>query len=332
MYLTAGYIRERIPNAIIQHFTHIPWPGSYTWQLLPHNMAREICTGLCANDIVGLQTNRDVNNFLNTCTAFIEESDIDYQNQTILIDGHLTRVKAYPISIDVPGVVKLARSAWARSYEDKLRPLFDRKTIIRVDRLEPSKNIVRGFRAFDMLLQRYPEFQGQVNFIAFLVPSRTRIKQYRRYTDEVNEIVESINAQYGREDWQPIKVFYENNYVQALSALRLYDVLMVNPVIDGMNLVAKEGPTVNTRDGVLVLSERAGACRQLGRYSLPVTPTDLEGTMQALHQALTMPPEERKNRAAALRKSVEDEDITLWLYQQLSDANAIAQEMLQEAT
>jgi len=109
-------------------------------------------------------------------------------------------------------------------------------------------------------------------------------------------------------------------------------VLMVNPVIDGMNLVAKEGPTVNTRDGVLILSERAGACQQLRQHALPVTPTDLEGTMEALHQALTMTPEERKQRAEALKRSVAEEDITLWLYQQLSDANALALEMLQEAT
>jgi trehalose 6-phosphate synthase len=331
LYLAARYIRERIPNAIIQHFTHIPWPGSYTWQLLPNSMSHEICRSMCANDIVGLQTKRDVNNFLNTCAAFIEGAEIDYRNQNILADGHLTKVRAYPISIDVPSVSKLARSAWARSYEDKLRPLFDMKSIVRVDRLEPSKNIVRGFRAFDMLLQNHPELQGQVRFIAFLVPSRTRIKQYRRYAEEVNEIVESINSRYGSEDWQPIKIFYENNYVQALSALTLYDILMVNPVIDGMNLVAKEGPTVNTRDGVLILSERAGACQQLRQHTLPVTPTDLEGTMEALHQALTMSPEERKRRAEALKRSIEGEDITLWLYQQLSDANAIALEMLEQA-
>lgn len=332
LYLAASYIRERIPNAIIQHFTHIPWPGSYTWQLLPNAMSREICKGLCANDIVGLQTKRDVDNFLNTCTAFLEEADIDYRNRTVLIDGHLTRVRAYPISIDAPSVARLARSAWARSYEDRLRPWFDMKSIVRVDRLEPSKNIVRGFRAFDMLLQNYPELRGNVRFIAFLVPSRTRIKQYRRYAEEVNEIVESINSTYGSEDWQPIKIFYENNYVQALYALTLYDVLLVNAVIDGMNLVAKEGPTVNTRDGVLILSERAGACQQLGQHALPITPTDLEGTMEALHQALTMPPEERKQRAAALRKSVAEEDITLWLYQQLSEAYAITPDVLQQTS
>jgi len=206
------------------------------------------------------------------------------------------------------------------------------KSIVRVDRLEPSKNIVRGFRAFDMLLQNYPELRGNVRFIAFLVPSRTRIKQYRRYAEEVNEIVESINSTYGSEDWQPIKIFYENNYVQALYALTLYDVLLVNAVIDGMNLVAKEGPTVNTRDGVLILSERAGACQQLGQHALPITPTDLEGTMEALHQALTMPPEERKQRAAALRKSVAEEDITLWLYQQLSEAYAITPDVLQQTS
>jgi trehalose 6-phosphate synthase len=218
-----------------------------------------------------------------------------------------------------------------KSYEEKLHPLFDKKTIVRVDRLEPSKNIVRGFRCFELLLQRYPELQGQVNFLAFLVPSRAKIKQYLRYADEVNEIVESINAKYGKEDWQPVKVFYENNYVQAIAALRSYDVLLVNPVIDGMNLVAKEGPMVNLRDGVLILSETAGACQQLRDNVLPVAPTDIEGTMLALHEALSMPAEERKRRAGALKKSIEEEDIHLWLYQQLSDINALVQELLQKA-
>ncbi len=332
LYLAAQYIRERLPDAIIQHFTHIPWPSSYTWQLLPKGWTQEICSGMCANDIVGLQTERDVYNFLNTCEIFLDNADIDYRKRNISVNGHIVQVRHYPISIDVPNLRRLARSNLMKSYEDNLLPLYNKKTIVRVDRLEPSKNVVRGFRAFDMLLQRYPELKGEVNFLAFLVPSRTRIKQYRKYASEVSELVASINSRYGNESWQPIRPFYENNYPQAIAAMKHYDVLLVNAVIDGMNLVAKEGPTVNERDGVLILSERAGACQQLRDYVLPVTPTDLEGTIQALYQALTMPADERKRRSDALKKSVEAEDITAWLHHQLSDVTALTLETLKQAT
>ena len=331
LYLAAGYIRKQIPNAIIQHFTHIPWPGSQYWQLLPGVMRQAICENLCANDIVGLQTNVDVHNFLQTCEAFVEGVDVDYKKQTILIDNHLVRVKAYPISVDVSSLRRAIQSPWAQGYEEKLRPLCNGKTIVRVDRMEPSKNIVRGFKAFDLLLQRYPELVGKVNFLAFLVPSRTHIKQYQRYAQEVSEVIKAINEKYGTNEWQPITVFYENNYAQALAGLSLYDVLLVNPVIDGMNLVAKEGPTINACDGVLVLSETAGASEQLGQNAIAVTPTDIEGTTEAIYQALSMPAEERSRRAAGLRKSIEEQDITWWLYRQLEDLTALALEQLQRA-
>jgi len=331
LYLAAGYIRKQIPNAIIQHFTHIPWPGPNYWQLLPGVMRQAICEGLCANDIVGLQTSVDVHNFLQSCEVFIEGAEADYKKHTILIDDHLIRVKAYPISVDVANLRRVVQSSWVQGYEEKLRPVCNGKTIVRVDRMEPSKNIVRGFRAFDLLLQRYPDLLGKVTFLAFLVPSRTHIRQYQRYAQEVTEAIKAINEKYGTDEWQPITVFYENNYAQAIAGLRLYDVLLVNPVIDGMNLVAKEGPTVNTCDGVLVLSETAGAYEQLGQNAIGVTPTDLEGTVGAIYRALSMPPEERSRRATALRKSVEEEDITLWLYRQLEDVTALALEQLQRA-
>jgi len=331
LYLAAGYIRKRIPNAIIQHFIHIPWPGPHYWHLLPGIMRQGICEGLCANDILGVQTSVDVHNFLQTCDVFVDGAEVDYKNRTILIENHVTRVKAYPVSVDVANLRKVVQSTWVRRYEEKLRPLCDGKTIVRVDRMEPSKNIVRGFRAFDLLLQRYPDLSGNVTFLAFLVPSRTHIKQYQRYAQEVNDTINAINAKYGNNEWQPIRVFYENNYAQALAGLRLYDVLLVNPVIDGMNLVAKEGPTVNTCDGILVLSETAGACKQLGKNAIAVSPTDIEGTMEAIHQALSMPPDERRRRAATLRKSVEQEDITVWLLQQLEDVTALALQQLQRA-
>jgi trehalose 6-phosphate synthase len=332
LYLAASFIREQIPNVILQHFTHIPWPGPHNWELLPRSMRRAICKGLCANDIVGLQTTKDVHNFVHTCEAFIKGAEVDYKRRTILIDGHLTRVNPYPVSIDVANLQRLVNSPWVKGYEEKIRPFCGEKTIVRVDRVEPSKNIVRGFRAFDLLLQRYPHLVGNVNFLAFLVPSRTHIRQYQRYSQEVAEAIEAINAKYGNEEWQPIRVFYENNYAQAIAGLRFYDVLLVNPVIDGMNLVAKEGPTVNICDGVLVLSEAAGAYEQLGDYALGVAPTDLEGTMEAIYQGLFMPAGERSRRATAMRKSIQEEDVTVWLYRQLEDLTSLAHERSQQAT
>ena len=143
---------------------------------------------------------------------------------------------------------------------------------------------------------------------------------------EVIELVEAINDKYRTVEWQPIDFFYENNYLQAIAGMRLYDVLLVNPVIDGMNLVAKEGPTVNNRDGVLILSETVGAYEQLGQSALAVAPADLEGTTQALYTALTMPADERKKRASELKRSIEEEDVTGWLLHLLEDAAKLVEE------
>ncbi len=332
LYLAAGYIREQIPNAIIHHFTHIPWPGARYWQLLSRDMCDSICRGLCASDIVGLQTQEDVHNFLHTCEVFIEGAEVDYRERNILLDGRQIKVRSYPVSVDVTNLRRQVRSPLFKEYGEKLQPYLGEKTIVRVDRLEPSKNIVRGFRAFDMLLQRHPDLQGKVRFLAFLVPTRSRIKQYKRYAEEVDEAIVAINTKYGNDEWQPITVFYENNYTQALAAMRLYDVLLVNPVADGMNLVAKEGPMVNTQDGVLVLSETAGASEQLGKSALSVTPCDLEGTADAIYRALSMSPEEKSQRSVSMKKSIEDEDLSWWLHRQLSDVTALALEQLQQTT
>ncbi|MFC1859959.1 trehalose-6-phosphate synthase [Chloroflexota bacterium] len=326
LYLVSAYIRERMPNLVIQHFTHIPWPSPGYWRLLPGYMRQAIHRSLCTADIVGLQTERDVRGFLHCCQSFIDEAEIDYEQRTVRIDEHVVQVKAYPISIDVDGLKKMVSSPQLKEYEEKLRPLYGEQTVVRVDRAEPSKNIIRGFRAFDMLLERYPQFVGKVKLIAFLVPTRSHLRPYQRYTQDIMQLIEAINNKYRTEEWHPIDFFYENNYMQAIAGMRQYDVLLVNAVIDGMNLVAKEGPTVNKRDGVLILSETVGACEQLGQYALTVAPTDLEGTTQALYTALTMPAEEKHKRAMALKSSIEKEDITHWLLQLLQDAVNLAQE------
>jgi len=332
LYLTSAYIRKQMPNLVIQHFIHIPWPSPSYWQLLPSSMRQAILTSLCTTDIVGLQTMRDVHNFLYCCESFIDEAEVDYGLQTVQIDKHIVQVKAYPISVDVAGLKRMVSSARLREYEQKLRQFCGEQTIVRVDRAEPSKNIIRGFRAFDKLLERYPQFRGKVKFIAFLVPTRTHLKLYQRYMQELTQLIGAINTKYGTEEWYPIDFFYENNYIQAIAGMRLYDVLLVNAVIDGMNLVAKEGPTVNDCDGVLILSETVGACEQLGQNALTVSPTDLEETTQALYTALTMPPDERNKRATALKRSIEEEDITNWLFHLLKDAVSLIQERPETST
>lgn len=191
--------------------------------------------------------------------------------------------------------------------------------MVRIDRAEPNKNVVRGFNAYELLLSRHPELQGRVTFLAFLVPSRTHIRQYQRYMEEIQEAINQINQKFGKEDWQPVVTFMENNYTQAIAGMKLYDVLLVNPVIDGMNLVAKEGPVVNTRNGVLILSEGSGTYPQLAQGALQVSPTDIQGTMEAMYRAINMAPEERKQRASMLADAVWREDINHWVCRQLED-------------
>lgn len=324
LYLVGGYIRREMPSAILQHFIHIPWPAASYWQLLPIKMRKPILQSLCAVDIVGLQTHQDVHHFLYCCEAFLDRAEVDYGGHCVHLAGQSTRVIPYPVSVDVAALSRLARSPMVRDYKEKLRPYFGKQTIIRVDRAEPSKNLIRGLNSFDVLLERYPHLVDNVNLLCFLVPSRSGIRQYQKYTQNVFETVEAINAKHGNERWQPIKVFFENNYAQAIAAMTMYDVLFVNPVIDGMNLVAKEGPTVNENNGVLVLSESAGAHEQLKGNVLSVAPADLEGTTEALYHALTMDRAERRRRAEALKSTIQTDDITRWLYHQFQDLRNLA--------
>ncbi|MCX6013864.1 MAG: trehalose-6-phosphate synthase [Chloroflexi bacterium] len=241
-------------------------------------------------------------------------------------NNRVIQVKEYPISVDVTGLERLAQSPLVNDYKSRIRTHLSEKNIVRVDRTEPTKNIIRGFKSFDLFLERYPEYIGKIKFLAFLVPSITHIKQYQIYNQEVLEIIKAINNKYSKNDWQPIKIYYENNYPQSIAAMCLYDVLLVNAVIDGMNLVAKEGPIVNTRDGVLILSESVGAYQQLKEGVVTLTAVDIEATVSAIYKALTMPAEERKKKAEILKAAIKKDDMTQWLYNQFQDIKSLAPE------
>jgi trehalose 6-phosphate synthase len=228
-------------------------------------------------------------------------------------------VRDYPISVDVRNIRKLGSDPATLLHKKRLMPREGERLIVRVDRLDPSKNIDTGFKAFGALLERRPDLAGKVRFLAFLVPSRNAIPEYQTYADEVWNEVETINRLHGRKDWKPIQVFYEENRLQAIAGMALADVLLVNPLADGMNLVAKEGPLVSERDAVLVLSESCGAHVQLGHAALSVPPTDIRATSLALERALEMSARERRLRQAALRQAIEEEDLSWWATRQIED-------------
>jgi trehalose 6-phosphate synthase len=319
LYCAAEPIRRARPKAIISHFTHIPWPPSSIWLIVAPPIREGIATGLLANDVVGFQTERYAHNFLRMVESFVPKADVDYEARTVRWQRRTTHVRHYPISIDVEATRRVAASRAARRRADQLLGGSRERILVRVDRLEPSKNILRGFLAYEALLQRTPRLRGRISFLAFLVPSRTGLKEYGDYGRSVQNAVDRINARFGRAGWRPVQLFYENDYAQALAGLSIADVILVNPLVDGMNLVAKEAVVVNERDAVLVLTETAGAFDQMADGALPVAPADVVGTADTLAAALAMDPEERRRRLVRLRRGVEREDITWWLRRQLED-------------
>ncbi len=323
LYLAPAMIRKRHPSIIMQQFIHIPWPDIRCWQFLPSNIAQAIYSGLTGNDIIGFQTDRDARNFLEGARTLLDGAVVDFEEGAVWWQGHRTQARAYPISISVAEERRIVQSRAGKRTAEKILTLLGEKTIMRVDRIEPTKNIVRGFQAYAQMLDEHPELLGRVRFLAYLVPSRQSMPEYKRYNADVMKIIEEINQRYGTEEWIPIEFFSGNDRAQALVAMQYYDVLLVNPIIDGMNLVAKEGPIVNLRDGVVVLSRTAGAFQQMGKASIPTSPTDVRETAQAIYKALTLPSDERRIKAALARQIVERQDLNKWLQRQISDINEL---------
>src|SRR5450756_2361903 len=319
LYLLPSLLGKRRPDVLIQHFTHIPWPVPDRWNSLLPFIRRDLHIGLLGADVAGFQTQDSVNHFLHSCELFVPGVRVDYSQDTVWLDGHRTRARAYPISVDPANLRRLATLPETIAHKQRLRPLLGERTIVRVDRMDPSKNIALGFKAFGLLLERRPELIGKVRFLAFLVPSRETIPEYQRYAREVWTEVEQVNARFAEGDWMPIEVFYEDNRLQAIAGMALADVLLVNPVADGMNLVAKEGPLVSERNAVLVLSRSCGAYRQLAPGALGVEPADLDATADALEKALEMPRAERARRVSVLRALLDAEDLAWWVRSQLTD-------------
>ncbi len=326
LYLVPELLRAHFgTRAQIQPFIHIPWPGPDAWALLPEGMRTPMLSALLASDRIGFQTQRDAFNFIQTCRVYLPDAHAFGSRTTISWGDRRVEARAYPISIDADKLASLKDETATRLHKHQLaQSIGSQRLILRIDRIEPSKNILRGLLAFRTLLETHPEYRGKVQMLALLVPSRLEVDQYKDYLADVMAEAGMINATFSDELWEPTRIIIGNNYARAVAAMELYDVLMVNPINDGMNLVAKEGVIINERHGVLILSENAGAVYEMGDHALTISPYDVHATAEALHRALSMSPEERRAHAEALDARVRANGVRAWFQRQLQDALSAA--------
>jgi trehalose 6-phosphate synthase len=318
LYTLPGLVRRARPDVFLHHFIHIPWTQPDAWRVLPRGIRREIFEGILANDIVGFHTRSYRWNFLQCCRDLME-LDVDFEKGVVFFEDREVWVRAYPLPIDAGATCRTASSDRVKEFEDKLLARRREHMILRVDRADLSKNVLRGFSAFDLFLEQHPEFHENVTFVAQLMPSRTDVPEYAEYLERIEALVAVVNHRHGTPDWMPIQLKLRDDLEEAMASYKHYDVLMVNAMFDGMNLVAKEGPLVNERDGVSVLSENTGAHEELGEYALSVNPFDIQETADSIHAALTMDPAERERRMKGLQEIVTARDPGDWIDDQLAD-------------
>jgi trehalose 6-phosphate synthase len=322
LYLAPRLVRERRPATPLFHFVHIPWPQSDYWRVLPPPIRRAIHDGLLACDLIGFHTTRWQRNFIRSAIDMVE-ADYNLDDGTIDYDGRRISVAARPLSVDADEFDDLAASETVLALEREFESARPEFLVLRVDRTDPSKNVVRGFRAFELFLDAHPELHGRASMLALLDPSRQDIPEYAEYLGAIQRAARRVNDRFQQDGWMPIDLRIEDKFVETVAAYKQFDVLLVNAIFDGLNLVAKEAPLVNERDGVLVLSENAGSHEELGEWALTVNPFDVEGQAEAIHAALTMPRDERRARLEAIRAHVRSHDVTDWLEAQLADLDRL---------
>jgi trehalose 6-phosphate synthase len=300
--LVPRLLHELRPDLRISHFSHTPWASPDAFRLLPDATAREVLLGILGGDRAAFLTWRWAEAFVACCRELLGAEVADHGHELqVSHEGHATRIGVHGLGADAGF---LRDRAYRPDVDERLAALRaqvgERRTVVRVDRTELSKNIVRGLLAFQRLLEDRPEWLDRVVHVAFAYPSRQDLAIYRDYTAEVHRLAEAINAQFGTADWTPVVLHVKDDFARSLAAYRMADVALVNPIRDGMNLVAKEIPVVSEAGCVLVLSREAGAWAELGDDALVINPYDIAGTAEALHTALTMPEPERAERTKRL--------------------------------
>jgi trehalose 6-phosphate synthase len=315
--LVPRQLREQRDDLRIAHFTHTPWAPPEQFAMLPTAVGRELLTGLLGADHVGFHSPRWAAAFLACCSELLD-ADVNRSARTVRWQGRTVRVGLHPLGTSAEEMRERAYQQDANAGAAHLREVVgDRKVIGRVDRTELSKNIVRGLLAYRELLRSRPEWHGRVVHVAYEYPSRTDIPEYREYTAAIQRVGREIEQEFGTDDWTPVLLEVGNDYPGSLAALRMADVLLVNPVRDGMNLVAKEGVVLSERDCAVVLSREAGVADEYGDSALVVNPYDVTETAEALHAALSMPLAERQERGKRLLAAATALPPGDWFRQQL---------------
>ena len=330
--LAPRLLRERLADttsdARIAHFCHTPWAPLDYYRMLPDEVGRALLDGILGADRAGFHTVRWATAFMDCCAVLLGADLADADGLggpgpgtlgQVTYRGHVTEVGVHPLGVDAPALRERAQADDVRAHVGAIRlAAGDRKLIVRVDRTELSKNIVRGLAAYRELLTTRPQWRGRVMHLAFSYPSRSALAEYRSYTDQIHRLALDINEEFGTADWNPLILDVKDDYPRSLAACALADVLLVNPIRDGMNLVAQEGPVLSERGCALVLSREAGADATLAASALLVNPYDISETAEALHQALAMPDAERQRRSAALAAIAAADPPARWLGGQLA--------------
>jgi trehalose 6-phosphate synthase len=318
LYTLPALVRRARPDVFLHHFVHIPWTQSDAWRVLPQKIREELYCGLLSNDIIGFHTSSYRRNFLQCCRDLMD-LDVDFEAGIVHFEDREVWVRNYPLPIDAKALFNVASSEGVARQEEELLLRRRDHLILRVDRADLSKNVLRGFSSFDLFLEQHPEFRERITFIAQLMPSRTDVPEYAEYLERIEALVAVVNHRHGTPDWMPIQLKLRDDLEEAVAAYKHYDVLLVNAMFDGMNLVAKEGPMVNERDGVSILSENTGAHEELGEHALSVNPFDIQALADSIHAALTMGPDERARRLRGLKEIVTARDPGDWIDDQLDD-------------
>jgi trehalose 6-phosphate synthase len=321
LYVAPKVIRQERPDTFLHHFIHTPWTQPDAWRVLPRGMREEIYEGVLSNDIVGFHTRAYRRNFLLCCRELLD-LEVDEQAGVVYFQDREVWVRSYPMPISAEEFEQRAADPDLEPYERELGERRREHLILRVDRADLSKNVLRGFGAFDLFLDQHPEFRERVSFVAHLVPSREEVPEYADYLERIQALVAVVNQRHGTPDWMPIELRLRGNIQEAIAAYKHYDVMIVNAMFDGMNLVAKEGPLVNEHGGVSLLSENTGAHEELGEFALSVNPFDVQEQADAIHRALTMSEDERTRRAQGLKRILTDRDPGDWIDDQLADIEA----------
>jgi trehalose 6-phosphate synthase len=305
--LLGPMLRASRPDLSTVHFSHTPFAPPLQMRVLPHDLAVELLEGMAGHDACGFHSERWAADFRESCVDIL---------------GHDPTTFVSPLAPDAADIRAVA--AGDRCEADVARiddELGDRRLIVRVDRIELSKNLLRGFRAYDLMLADRPDLRGTVVFRALGYPSREGLPEYLAYRAEVESLVEVINHRWRTEDWEPIELDFADDFPKSVAHLRRYDVLMVNPIRDGLNLVALEGPLVNERDGTVVLSREAGVQDQLVGAARLVNPFDIVDQAAALAEALDLDASSRAAQATELRRRAEARTPSDWLADQLAAAS-----------